>query len=196
MAIWGIDALTGNVCGHVMAGMRNDVSFTDDWVSYEYDGSLIAYYSARRDPSFANIVIPTTISGLIVYWSPLVAMLGVGLSAPVIALLPTLGRPLRVRIRIPRARLTLFRMMVVIGTASAWLWLGRFDPYTRIAGTVTFALMLYSGFRRSLLAKEYNTEGTPVTGVSRAVIAGYLFAILLALAWVISILVWDSYQAR
>jgi len=193
-ALWAVDALTTNVSGHLTAYLTCDRPFNNDWISYEYDGSLIAYWSPRADRAFVNVINPPTVFGLVAFWWPAAASIGVGLLTLIAALVPTGGPLLRKRIRIPRVRLTLFRLMVVIGTVSAWLWLGRFDPYTIAAGTLIFGFMLHAGFRRSFLAKEANALAMADSDLSRAGIAGYSLVVLLALAWVISILVRESYQ--
>ncbi len=195
-ALWAVNALTTNVSGHLTAYLTYDRPFNNDWIAYEYDGSLIAYWSPRAGRAFTNVIDPPTVSGLVAFWWPAGALIGVGLLTLIAALMPTSGPLLRTRIRIPRVRLTLFRLMVVIGTVSAWLWLGRFDPYTIAAGTLIFGFMLHAGFRRSFLAKEANAEAMADSVLSRAGIVGYSLVLLLALAWVISILVWDSYQER
>lgn len=192
-AIWSGYALWADNPGHIVAGWSWDYS-RRTWTGYTSDGSLVEYTPDWG--YFVRVVEPPTVSGLIAAWWPAAASTGVGLVTVVFTLLPTCGPLLRKRIRIPRPRMTLFRMMVVIGTVSAWLWLGRFDPYTRTAGTLIFALMLHAGFRRSFLAKETKAEAAAATRLSRAGIAGYSLVLLLALAWVVTILVWDSYQER
>jgi hypothetical protein len=196
MVIWAIDALTGNLSGHVVAVLSNDFPFTFDWVAYEYNGSLVAYASPNHDPAWAIVLSPPTLFGLIACWSPVIALLGIGLLAPAFAMMPTLGKPLRWRIPVPRVRLTIFRLMVVTGMVSTWLWLGRFDPYTRLIGTLVVGFMLHAGFRRSFLANRAKTDATHASALSRAGIAGYSLVLVLALAWVAAILVWDSYSER
>ncbi len=191
-AIWAGYALTTTVSRDSVGSLIVSNPWNIDGTGYRCDGRLVVYLSSRRIPLY---VFPSrTVSGFLAFWWPVVASIGVGLLMLMACLLPAGGRLLRTRIRIPRVRLTLFRLMVVIGTASAWLWLGRLDPYTRILGALVFGFMLHAGFRRSFLAKKAEATGVPDTVLSRAGIAGYSIVLLLALAWVISILVWDSYQ--
>ena len=164
------------------------------WTGYTWDGSFVEY-TPGWGCEFLVIEPPTPL-GVIAFWWPAAASVGIGLLTLIITPLPTVGPLLRKRVRIPRARMTLFRMMVVIGTISAWLWLGRFDLYTRTAGTFIFAFMLQAGFRRSFLAKNTNAEAASATALSRAGMAAYSLVLLLALAWVVTILVWDSFQER
>ncbi len=190
-ALWTVYTLMGYRDGS-LAGGWNWAKVDRSWTGYAYDGSLIEY-----TPGWGNqvrIVEPPTVMGFMVAWWPTFTSSSIGLLTLAIALLPNSGRLLRKRTRIPRPRLTLFRVMVVIGTVSAWLWLARFDIHKRIVGTIIFAFMLHAGFRRSFLAKKTNTEAVAGTVLSRAGIAGYSLVLLLAFAWVICILVWDSYQ--
>jgi hypothetical protein len=196
-AIWAgyafLAEMPGDIVGDIWNGWSQDALFPT-WTGYARDGSLI-----ENTPGWGNqprVLEPPTPFGLIAFWWPAVASTGIGLLTIAIAPLPAIGRLLRKRIRVPHARVTLFRMMVVIGTVSAWLWLGRFDSYTRTAGTLIFAFMLHAGFRRSFLAKVTRADGAKTSVLSRTGIAGYSLVLLLALAWVISILVWDSYQVR
>jgi len=191
-AIWVVDAFTTNVGGCLMARLSNHAPWNSERIAYLYDGTLIGYLWADQ----TYVIDPPSALGLIVFWSPVAASVGVGLLAPIFALLPTLGVPFRKRIPIRRPRLTLFRVMVLVGTVSAWLWLGRFDLEKRIVGTLIIGFMLHAGFRRSFLAKEASKEPAEPKILSRAGIAGYSLVLLLTLVWVITILVWDSYQPR
>jgi hypothetical protein len=194
-AIWARFALTPNVSDYFTGVSNGGGPLLHDWTAYKYDGSCAGYVSDLRTGfTRVDVLHPPAVSGLIAFWWPAVASIGVGLLTLMAALMPTGRRLLRRRIRIPRVRLTLFRLMVVVGTVSAWLWLGRLDPYTRILGALVFGFMLHAGFRRSFLAKEAKVEGVEAKVLSRAGIAGYSLVLLLALAWVISILVWDAYQ--
>jgi hypothetical protein len=194
-AMWAAYGFLSSVPGDIVDDVLGwGLEGSWEWTGYTYNGSLIEY--TPRWGHQVRVVKPPTPFGLFAFWWPAVASTGIGLSTLAMTTMPTLGIPLRKRIRVPRARVTLFRMMVVIGTVSAWLWLGRFDGYTRAAGTLIFGFMLHAGFRRSFLAKESMAQAAAPTGLTRAGIAGYALILLLALAWVISILVWDSYQER
>jgi hypothetical protein len=165
-----------------------------DWKAYRYDGSLVLHTPDWGTPS--QVLEPPSLWGLIAFWWPAALSVGLGFATLLGCLIPQTAGLLRRRIRISGVRITLLRVMVVIGTVGAWLWLGRFDPYTRAAGTLVSGFMLYAGFRRSLLARRAAAALTSPTLLSRAGIAGYLLVLFLSLAWVISILVWDSYQQR
>jgi hypothetical protein len=90
--------------------------------------------------------------------------------------------------------MTMIQAMVLIGLISFWLWLVRFDVSLIVVGFTVLVLLLHAAYRRTVLVAETKGAqmGAPV--LSRIGIAGYSIAVLLALAWVISILVWDSYQ--
>ncbi|MGO9465300.1 MAG: hypothetical protein ACLQIB_36275 [Isosphaeraceae bacterium] len=195
-AIWAGYALTITVNRDSVGGLAVSFPWIGDGARYRYDGSLVAYvrFSSWRSP--VHVILSRTVWGLIAFWWPAIASIGAGLLTLLVALLPITGPLVRKRIRIPRVRLTLFRMMVVIGTVSAWLWLGRLDAYTRILGALVFGFTLYAGFRRGFLAREAKVDGADAKVLSRVGIAGYALVLLLALAWVISILVWVSYQER
>jgi hypothetical protein len=190
-AIWVVDALTTNVSGQIMARFRSDVPSFGVRRAYLYDGSLAQYVKWDNKP---YIIEPRSASGLITFWWPVIVSVGIGILAQIFVLLPTLGVPLRKRIQIPRVRLTLFRVMVLVGTVSAWLWLGRLDIDKRIIGTLIIGFMLHAGFRRSFLAKEAIREQEDAKALARAGIAGYSLILILAILWVISILVWELYQ--
>ncbi|MGO9465299.1 MAG: hypothetical protein ACLQIB_36280 [Isosphaeraceae bacterium] len=194
-ATWLGFVLTGNESGYINGVSSDGSPLFQDWTAYRYDGSFVGHTSNWRTRVTSVYVLqPPTLSGLIAFWWPAGASIAVALLTLVAALMPTSGPLLRKRIRIPRVRITLFRVMVLIGTVSAWLWLSRLDHYTRVVGTLIFGFMLHAGFRRSFLAKEAKVEGADAKVLSRVGIAGYALVLLLALAWVISILVWDSYQ--
>lgn len=163
-----------------------------DWKAYRYDGSLVEY--TPNWGTGVQLLEPPTFWGLIAFWWPAVASVGLGLSTTLAALALARGRPLRKRIRIAGPRITLSMVMAVIGGVAAWLWLVRFDPYTRAAGTLIFGFMLHAGFRSRFLAKEAKARSAPAAVLPRAGIAGYSIVLLLALVWVICTLVWESYE--
>ncbi len=84
--------------------------------------------------------------------------------------------------------------MVGIGAISVWLWLSRINGILLLCGIVVLILMIHAAFRRNRLAKEIVSEGPGASTLSRLGLVGYSIAALLAVAWVVCILVWDSYQ--
>ena len=84
--------------------------------------------------------------------------------------------------------------MVLIGLISIGLWLIRFDLFWIVSGSLVLLLMLVAGYRRSFVAHEIESGGSRATALPIAGIAGYSIAVLLALAWIICILVWDSFR--
>jgi hypothetical protein len=194
MTAWLGFALTSSDMSNIVGLSDTGRPLHQSWVAYRYDGSLVLHTPDWGTP--IHILEQPSLKGLIAFWWPAVACTGLGFLTFLACLIPPSAGLLRKRVRIPRARITLLRGMVVIGTVGAWLWLGRFDPYTRAAGTLISGFMLYAGFRRSLLARRADSASTSPTLLSRAGMAGYVLVLLLSVAWVISILVWDSYQAR
>ncbi len=91
-------------------------------------------------------------------------------------------------------RMTMGRTMVVVGMIAVWLWLLRTNACLTASGSLVLALMLHAIHRRGILSGEIRATGGRMTPLSVAGLAGYALAILLALAWVISIVVWDSYE--
>lgn len=88
----------------------------------------------------------------------------------------------------------MLRSMVIIGAISTWLWLTRTTAFWIVCGTPVLLLMLHAANRRSRLAREPKAEGERPTPLSRAGVVGYSLAVLLGLAWVASVLVWDAYE--
>ncbi len=84
--------------------------------------------------------------------------------------------------------------MILIGLISFWLWLIRFNASLIVVGFIVLVLMLHSADRRSKLVDENRAASISAPTLSRVGIAGYSIAVVLAVAWMISILVWDSYQ--
>ena len=84
------------------------------------------------------------------------------------------------------------RGMVLIGAVSIWLWLSRTEMFWILCGSLVLLLALLADTRRIGLAHEIKTKGTSTTVGMRLAIAGYWVAVILALAWVISVLVWDT----
>lgn len=195
-AVWfGYAATTTVHCG-IGGGLSCSFPWNEDGTGYNWRGESALFSSSSRAPFYVPyyVVLPSTILGCLSFWWPVIASVGVGLLTLMASLMPTSRPLLRKRHRIPRPRLTLFRMMVVIGTVSAWLWLGRFQAWIRAGGTLTFGLMLHAGFRGAFLVSHATAEGAQATRLSRAGVALYAVVLLVGVAWVVTILVWDSYQ--
>jgi hypothetical protein len=193
-AAWIIFVVKSEDRGYVV-GMAGDGSpLFQDWTSYRHDGSFVGHsFNLYTQINSVYVIQPPTVSGLVAFWWPLAASAGVAFWAIIAALLPERGRLLRRRVQIPNVRITLFRVMVVIGVVAACLWLRQLDHYTKAAGMLVFGVVLYAGFRRSFLTRQSTAERAPATVLSRAGIAGYAVAVVLALLWVICTLVWEAY---
>jgi hypothetical protein len=74
------------------------------------------------------------------------------------------------------------------------LWLMRFDFTVVVAGFIVGSLMVHAAYRRKALLKGIKGERDAAQTLSRIGIAAYTVAVVLALAWVVCILAWDSYQ--
>jgi len=164
--------------------------------NYQNSGNVVAFFRDNGTGAVLGpyLVRPASTTGWLTHLWPVIASLGISLIAVGIALV-TRRRP-DGAIRVPR--LTMFQVMVAVGAISTWLWLARINLVLTVGGTLVLGLMLHSAYRRGSLAKEIRAEGATATGfgLTRAGFAGYSIAVLLALAWVIIIVVWDSYQVR
>jgi hypothetical protein len=158
-----------------------------------YDGRQFLYVRDLRTGvvSGPTVARPATLAGLTRAWTPVFASLGISVPVVVIA---WFTRKRRAVDAIREARPTMLQMMVLIGAVAIWLWLARFSGLLIAGGTTVLCLLLYSGHRRGSLAREIRSEGGAVTGLSRAGFLGYSIAVLLALAWVVTIVVWDAYR--
>jgi hypothetical protein len=96
--------------------------------------------------------------------------------------------------RLPQ--MSVLRSLVGIGAISVWLWLTRTNVFWTLCGSLVIALSLYAVDRRNRLAKEIKTPGERAEPLALAGLVGYSIAVFLGLAWVLSVLVWDSYQDR
>ena len=167
---------------------------TSSWFSYQkYDGSTVSEVRNRVTGVLISSTVtrPATPEGLFLVWWPVPASLG--FTAAVLAIARTgLGRRLLRAVRLPR--LTMLHGMVGIGAISVWLWLSKIGWVVLLCGVVVLVLMIHAAFRRARLAKEIGREGAGASTLSRLGLVGYSIAALLALAWVVCTLVWDSYQ--
>jgi len=189
------------IIGVNLAGIRAALQPKADWLpgrtasvrlDYLHDGSVVKYiypYSGSRSGPIVSR--PASAIGLWRVWWPVAASVGISLMILAVARILTGRRPVQA-IRRPRTRT--IQVMVVIGLISFGLWLIRFDTSWIISGSSVLLLMLVAAYRRNFLAQEIDTEGRSATALSVAGIAGYSIAVLLALAWVISVLWWDSYR--
>jgi len=157
-----------------------------------YDGSVVKYIHPLSGVRSGPIMVrPASAIGLWRVWWPVAASVGISLMILGVARIRTGLRPVRA-VRRPRTKT--IQVMVVIGLISFGLWLIRFDISWIISGSLVLLLMLVAAYRRNLLAHKIETEGRSATALSIAGIAGYSVAVLLAMGWVISILVWDSFR--
>jgi hypothetical protein len=157
-----------------------------------YDGSVV-YHPAqvsggRRMPI---VIQPASAIGFCQVWWTVAVSIVASLLILGLSWIRSRRRSLKA---LRRPRLTMMQSMVLVGLISFWLWLMRFDASLIVVGFVVLVLMLHSAYRRSKLVEEPKAAGTSEIYLSRAGIAGYSIAVLLALAWMISILVWDSYE--
>jgi hypothetical protein len=90
--------------------------------------------------------------------------------------------------------MSVLRALVGIGTISIWLWLIRTNAFWTLCGTLVLALSLHAADRRSRLVDEIKTQGKTERTLALAGFLGYSIAVVLGVAWVISVLVWDSFQ--
>jgi hypothetical protein len=192
-AAWIILVVKSEDHGYIV-GMGGDGSpLFQDWTSYWHDGSFVGHSFNWQTRASVYVIRPPTVSGLIAFWWPLALSVGIALPTLIAALMPARGRLLRRRVPIPAVRITLFRIMVVVGAVAAWLWLRQLDHYTKAAGVLISGLLLYAGFRRSFLTRKSRADRARAPVISRAGIAGYSVVLLLAMLWLICTLVWDSY---
>jgi hypothetical protein len=157
------------------------------------DGSLVEVF----EDQVAGVVIsvttvrPPTILGLVALWGPL----GISLILSVLAIVLVRTEAGRRAVRtLSRPRLTMLHGMVAIGAISVWLWLSKIHWVVLLGGIVVLVLMIHSTFRRARLAKEIERGEMDSPVLTRVGLVGYSIAALLAVAWVVCILVWDSYQ--
>jgi hypothetical protein len=94
--------------------------------------------------------------------------------------------------RLPQ--ISVLRSLVGIGVISIWLWLFRTNARWTFWGSLVLALSVYAADRRSRLATELKFPEERGRTLALAGVVGYSIAVFLGLAWVISILVWDSFQ--
>ncbi len=94
--------------------------------------------------------------------------------------------------RLPRLKMQ--QALILIASASVWLWLQRIDLVVLVCGTIVLSLMLVSLRNRERVAVEIKAEGGRPRSLSRAGIICYSIAILLAFAWVASIWIWQVFE--
>jgi hypothetical protein len=169
------------------------VGLANTAVRYNVDGSVWQYIfpfgtGARIGPIVVRRVSPP---GLWRVWWPVVASAGLTLVILAAARIRTRLRPVPAT---GRHRARTIQVMDMIGLISFGLWLIRFDWSQIVAGSSVCALSLIAAYRRFSLVHEINIREGGEKALSIAGIAGYSVAILLASAWLISILWWDSYQ--
>ncbi len=156
------------------------------------DGSVVKYIYPPTGGRIGPVVVqPTSAIGLWQVWWPVAA--SVGISLLVLGVARIAMRRLAVQ-AMGRTRIKTIHVMLVIGLISFGLWLIRFDLTWIISGAIVLMLMLLAGYRRALLAQEIEIGGRRAAAMSVAGRAGYSIAMLLAFAWIISVLFWDSFR--
>ncbi len=156
------------------------------------DGSVVKYIHPWSGGRIGPIVVqPTSLIGLWQVWWPVAASLGFSLLVLGVVRIVTRRRLLQ---GMRRTRVKTIHVMVVIGFISFGLWLSRFDLTWIISGAVVLLLMFLAGYRRASLAQEIEIGGRRAAAMSAAARAGYSIAMLLGLAWIMSVLVWDSFR--
>jgi hypothetical protein len=172
--------------------MSGGVSGANFLISRMYDGSVVKYVFPWTGGRIGPIVIePVSPIGLLRVWWPLAFSIGVSL---LILGVPRIDARWRRGESIRPPRMTMIQGIVLIGLISFGLWLVRFNLYLISAGFLVLGLLLHTLHRRKALVDETSDLGGNAPALSRIGIAGYSIAALLAVAWVISTLVWDSYQ--
>jgi hypothetical protein len=189
------------IIGVNLASVRMALRPKVDWLAgraasirldYLHDGSVVKYIHHYSGGISGPIVVqPASAIGLWRVWWPVAASAGISLIILGVGRIRTRLRPVRA-LRRPRAKT--IQVMVVIGLISFGLWLIRFDLSWIISGSLVLLLMLLAAYRRTFLAQEIKSDAMSATALSTVGIAGYSIAVLLALAWMISILFWDSYR--
>jgi hypothetical protein len=187
-----------------LAGILGSLNRWSDWipggapganvlVSQMYDGSVVKYVLPYSGGKIGPIVLePASPIGLWQVWWPL----AVSIAGSLLILVVARTRRWRHGKTIRPPRMTMIQVMVLIGLTSFGLWLIRFNQSLIIAGVLVLGLLLHTLHRRNALVEETSARGTNAPALSRIGIAGYSIAVLLAVAWVVSVLVWDSYQVH
>jgi hypothetical protein len=189
------------IIGVNLASVRTSLQAKAKWIpgrtagirlDYLHDGSVVKYiYHNSGGTSGPIVVRPGSAIGIWGVWWPVAASVGISLMILGVARIRAGLRPVRT-MRRPRTKT--IQVMVVIALISIGLWLIRFDLPWIISGSVVLLLMLLAAYRRTFLAQEIKSGGMSATALATAGIAGYSVAVMLALAWMISILFWDSYR--
>jgi hypothetical protein len=160
-------------------------------VEYRHDGSVAKYIHPYSGGKIGPIELESPSAlGLWRIWWPVATSAGASLLIPGIAWLSSRDRHGRAMRRPP---MTMIHVMLIVGLASFGLWLIRFEVSLIISGLVVVVLTLLAAHRRSDLSEEATAETMFRPALSSVGIVGYSLAILLGLAWVVSILVWDAY---
>ena len=156
------------------------------------DGSVVKYVYPWHGGRIGPIVVqaPSAI-GLWQVWWPVAA--SVGFSLLVLGVARIVMRRLAVQAT-RRTQIKTIHVMLVIGLISFGLWLIRFDVTWIITGAIVLLLMLVGGYRRASLANEIEIGERRAAAMSIAGRAGYSIAMLVAFAWIISALFWDSFR--
>jgi hypothetical protein len=157
-----------------------------------YDGSVVQYriyYSGRR--SGPTLLAGPSAAGLSRVWWPVAASMSASLLVAGFAWRCTRGKSAT---RGLRPRVTMSQSIAFISLVSFCLWLLRFDFTVVVAGFIVGSLMVHAAYRRKALLRGIKGEADATQTLSRIGIAGYTLALVLALAWVVCILAWDSYQ--
>jgi hypothetical protein len=157
-----------------------------------YDGSVVQYRFFRSGGrSGPTLLAGPSAAGLFQVWWPVAASMSASLLVAGFAWRCTRWKSATWGLR---PRVTMSQSIAFISLVSFCLWLMRFDYTVVVAGFIVGSLMVHAVYRRKALLEGVEGEIDATQTLSRIGIAGYTVAVVLALAWVICILAWDSYQ--
>jgi hypothetical protein len=91
--------------------------------------------------------------------------------------------------RLPRLKMQ--QAMILVGVASVWMWLLGIRGDLVVVGTIVLALMLVSLRNKDRVAGEIQGSAGRAPALTHAGILCYWIAVVLALAWVGSIWIWQ-----
>jgi hypothetical protein len=148
---------------------------------YMYDGSVRA---------FRGVIRPPSLLGALEVWWPVVVSGGVSLLVLAAGLVPAVQRLVAKPVRLPR--MTIFRVMVIVGLVAFWLWLSGTNTYWILRGIPVLLLTLVAGYRRGRLTEEIKAEPAAASRWMRLGVTGYSVALLLGVFWVVCVLVWKT----
>jgi hypothetical protein len=177
------------------------------WIRYMWDGRVLSYYPLQPSgiayrfdgralrpiagsPPFWSVHSPPSLRGALAVWWPVAVSGGLSVFLLAAACVPVLR--LRMKQRVGAPRITISGGLVVIGVFAYWFWLRGMNDYWMQRGIPVMLLTLVAGYRLRRLAPRVNAGPATASGLMRVVAAGYLVAMLLAAAWLVSALVWKN----